>query len=303
MYIATMNKYIQTVFTFTAVIICATSCTVYYTTSQVDNSLKSSVNQANNSLNNLEYQMNLLQSKYNDIQCDNKPEAMKQSDKMYVELQSDMVQVNKLKSELNQEYTNFQKYTQGKDKISSGTPEYAQLKVTRENIKSKMGNLQSKGELTVKKAQEFSNFITSNVIPNIQMVDVVSYKNSFQKAIADLNKSQQQFEAELQKSEIQINEYLATNELKKPENCKSLKSDIAKLHESLKNINAVKTSLEATLTEFNAKTIGRQKISSCSSNWPLVSKADNEIKASQNQLNSIQLKIQQTMANMVQMMK
>lgn len=166
-----------------------------------------------------------------------------------------------------------------------------------------MGNLQSKGESTVKKAQEFSNFITRNVVPNIQMVDVVSYKNSFQKAIADLNKSQQQFEAELQKSEIQINEYVANNELKKPENCKNLKADIAKLHESLQNINAVKTSLEATLTEFNTKTIGRQKISSYSNNWPLVSKADNEIKASQNQLNSIQLKIQQTMANMVQMMK
>lgn len=81
--------------------------------------------------------MNLLQSKYNDIQCDNKPEAMKQSDKMYVELQSEMSQVNKLKSELNQEYINFQKYTQGKDKISSGTPEYAQLKVTRKNINPK----------------------------------------------------------------------------------------------------------------------------------------------------------------------
>ena len=298
-----MNKYFQTVFTFTAVIICATSCSVYYTTSQVDNSLKSSVNQANNSLNNLEYQMNLLQSQYNDIQCDNKPEAMKQSDKMYASLQSEMAKVNSLKSELNQEYTNFQKYTQGKDKIVSGTPEFAQLKSTRDNIKTKMGSLQTQGEATVKRAQEFSNYVTNNVVPAIQMVDVVSYKNSFQKAIADLNKAQQQFEAELQKSEIQINEYVATNELKKPENCKSLKSDIEKLHLSLKNINAVKTSLEATFNEFNSKTIGRQKISSCSNNWPLVSKADKEIKASQTQLNNIQLNVQQTMSNMVQMMK
>jgi len=298
-----MNKYFQTVFTFTAVIICATSCSVYYTTSQVDNSLKSSVNQANNSLNNLEYQMNLLQSQYNDIQCDNKPEAMKQSDKMYASLQSEMAKVNSLKSELNQEYTNFQKYTQGKDKIVSGTPEFAQLKSTRDNIKTKMGSLQTQGEATVKRAQEFSNYVTNNVVPAIQMVDVLSYKNSFQKAIADLNKAQQQFEAELQKSEIQINEYVATNELKKPENCKSLKSDIEKLHLSLKSINTVKTSLEATFNEFNSKTIGRQKISSCSNNWPLVSKADNEIKASQTQLNSIQLNVQQTMSNMVQMMK
>lgn len=298
-----MNKQLQTLFTLATVIFCTTSCSVYYTTSQVDNSLKSSVNQANNSLNNLEYQMNLLQSQYNDIQCDNKPEAMKQSDKMYASLQSEMAKVNSLKSELNQEYTNFQKYTQGKDKIVSGTPEFAQLKTTRDNIKTKMGSLQTQGEATVKRAQEFSNYVTNNVVPAIQMVDVVSYKNSFQKAIADLNKAQQQFEAELQKSEIQINEYVAANELKKPENCKSLKSDIEKLHLSLKNINTVKTSLEATFNEFNSKTIGRQKISSCSNNWPLVSKADNEIKASQTQLNGIQLNVQQTMSNMVQMMK
>lgn len=298
-----MNKYFQKLFTFTTIIVCASSCTVYYTTSQVDNSLKSSVNQANNSLNNLEYQMNLLQSKYNDIQCDNKPEAMKQSDKMYADLQAEMSQVNKLKSELNQEYTNFQKYTQGKDKISSGTPEYAQLKVTRENIKNKMGSLQSKGESTVKKAQEFSNFITSNVVPNIQMVDVANYKSSFEKAISDLKTAQQRFESDLQKSEIQINDYVANNELKKPENCKNLKSDIAKLHESLKNINDVKMSIEKTYSEFNAKTTGMKHISSCSNNWPLVSKADNEIKQSQNQLNTIQLSIQQTMSNMVQMMR
>ena len=298
-----MNKQLQTLFTLATVIFCTTSCSVYYTTSQVDNSLKSSVNQANNSLNNLEYQMNLLQSKYNDIQCDTKPEAMKQSDKMYASLQTEMTKVNSMKAELNQEYTNFQKYTQGKDKIVSGTPEFTQLKTTRDNIKTKMGNLQTQGEATVKRAQEFSNYVTNNVVPSIQMVDVVSYKNSFQKAISDLNQAQQQFEAELQKAEIQINEYIATNEIKKPENCKSLKSDIEKLQLSLKNINAVKTGLEATLNEFNSKTIGRQKISSCSNNWPLVSKADNEIKASQNQLNSIQLNIQQTMANMVQIMK
>jgi hypothetical protein len=223
-----MNKQLQTLFTLATVIFCTTSCSVYYTTSQVNNSLKLSVNQADNSLNNLEYQMNLLQSQYNDIQCDTKPETMKQSDKMYASLQTEMAKVNSMKAELYQEYANFQKYTQGKDKIVSGTPEFGQLKSTRENIKSKMGSLQTQGEATIKRAQEFSNYVTKNVVPSIQMVDVVSYKNSFQKAIADLNKAQEQFEADLKKSEIKINEYVNVNELKKPENSKSLKSDIEK---------------------------------------------------------------------------
>ena len=176
-----MNKQLQTLFTLATVIFCTTSCSVYYTTSQVNNSLKLSVNQADNSLNNLEYQMNLLQSQYNDIQCDTKPETMKQSDKMYASLQTEMAKVNSMKAELYQEYANFQKYTQGKDKIVSGTPEFGQLKSTRENIKSKMGSLQTQGEATIKRAQEFSNYVTKNVVPSIQMVDVVSYKNSFQK--------------------------------------------------------------------------------------------------------------------------
>jgi len=270
------------------------SCTVYYTTSQVDQSLKSSINQANNSLNQLENQMLNLQSQYNGIQCDTKPEAMKQSDVMYATLQSDMAKVNQLKAQLNQEYANFQKYTQGKDKIVSGTPEYTQLKETRENIKNKMGDLQAKGQSTVKQAQSFSDFVSKNVIPNIQMVDVAAYKSKFEQSIAGLSNSEQSFSQELKKYDDQMNQVVAKFQNTHANQCNALKSDFLKLNDYQKNIGIVKADLQTTLNTFQTQTRGMKTISSCSNQWPLVAAADQSIASSQTKLNAIQSDIQST---------
>ncbi len=272
------------------------SCTVYYTTSQVDQSLKSSINQANNSLNQLENQMLNLQSQYNGIQCDTKPEAMKQSDVMYATLQSDMDQVNQLKAQLNQEYAIFQKYTQGKDKIVSGTPEYTQLKETRENIKNKMGDLQVKGQATVKQAQSFSDFVSKNVIPNIQMVDVATYKSKFEQSIVELSNAEQTFYQELKKYDDQMNQVVAKFQNTHANQCASLKADFQVLNDYQKSLGAVKIDLISTLKIFQDQTRGMKTISSCSSQWPLVTAADQSIASSQTRLNVIQNDIQKAVA-------
>ena len=287
-------KIINRLFALFVATVLMSSCSVYYTTSQVDQSLKSSINQANNSLNQLENQMLNLQSQYNGIQCDTKPEAMKQSDVMYATLQSDMDNVNKLKSQLNLEYVNFQKYTQGKDKIVSGTPEFTQLKVTREKMKSTMLDLQSKGEATVKKAQSFSDYVSKNVIPNIQMVDVTAYKNKFEQSISELSKSEQTFSQELKKYDEQMNQVVAKFQNTHANQCNALKSDFQKLNDYQKNIGIVKAELQTTLNTFQTQTRGMKTISSCSDKWPLVAAADQSILASQNKLNAIQSDIQNT---------
>ena len=270
------------------------SCSVYYTTSQVDQSLKSSLNQANNSLNQLENQMLNLQSQYNGIQCDTKPEAMKQSDVMFATLQFEMDKVNQLKAQLNQEYANFQKYTQGKDKIVSGTPEFTQLKETRGNIKTKMGDLQAKGEATVKQAQSFSDYVSKNVIPNIRMVDVAAYKSKFEQSIAELSNSEQTFYQELKKYDDQMNQVIAKFQTTHASQCASLKSDFQALNDHQKSIVAVKVDLLSTLKKFQEQTRGMKTISSCSNQWPLVAAADQSIALSQTRLNGIQNDIQKT---------
>lgn len=287
-----MNKQLQTLVTLATIAICTTSCSVYYTTSQVDNSLKSSINSANNGLNNLEYQMNLLQSKYNDLHCDNKSESMKSSDVMYAELTKEMSEINKLKSELNQEYTNFQQYTQGKDRITSGTPEYQKLKVTRENMKNKINLLQSKGESTVKNAESFSKFVSEKVTPTIQLVNVSDYRKQLNLAVNECQNSQKRFESELQQFETSANQYISQYQTTKAENCTTINSLIQNLHGETNNIQTVKNNLSAIEKEFNTKTMGLTTISSCNNNWTYIQSTEKQINENSKKLQEINNNIQ-----------
>ena len=289
----------KNIFSIALITFVTSSCSVYYTTSQVDTNLKTSLNQANTSLNNLESQVNTLEGKYKDIHCDTKPAAMQQSDKMYAEIQHDLGQLSKDRSELNQEYSNFQNYTQGKDKIVSGTPEFQKLKETREHMKTKMENLQKSGENLVKKAQGFSDYISKNVVPQIQMVDVAQYKAKFDESLKGLNASQSHFESDLQRYEIQVNQYISLNSSSKAQNCSSLKSDMEKIHASIQNLNGIKANLQTTYNDFNTQTAGMKTISSCSNQWPLVAAVESSIASNQNKLNAIQAEIQST-ANHIQ---
>lgn len=273
------------------VVLSVTSCSVYYTTSQVDQSLKSSINQANNGLNQLENQVLNLESKYNEIHCDTKPESLKESDKLMSDLRSEMSQINALKATLNQEYVSFQDYTRGKDRIVSGTPEFEKMKVTRNNIKSNMETLQSKGQAAVKKAQTLSDYVSKNVVPNIQMVDVASYKSKFEQSLSELSNSEQTFYQELKKYDGEFNLIVAKFQSTHPNQCASLKSDLQKLNDQQKNIEGVKMDLSATLKTFQDQTRGMKTISSCSNQWPLVATADQSIAASQTKLNVIQNEI------------
>lgn len=276
-----MNTISKLLGAFSIAILCG--CSVYYSTNQVDTSLKNSINQANTSLSNLELQIHNLQSQYNSIQCDIKNEPMKQADKLYSELQSNLSQINTERNELNKEYSNFQDYTKGKDKIVSGTPEFEKLKVTRESIKTKMSALQSKGESTVQKAQSFSDFVSKSVIPTMQLCDVVSFKGKIDKAVTDLNLAQYNFEQELQKNEQLINQYVAKND----RNRTTLQSDLEKLHGYLTEINTVKTNMESISNDFNSNTLGQKTISSCSKNWYIVEKTEKSIAENQQKMNAI----------------
>jgi hypothetical protein len=287
-------KIINTLFGLSLVVISLSSCSVYYTTSQVDQSLKSSINQANNGLNQLENQVLNLESKYNEIHCDTKPQSVKESDKLLADLRAEMSQINSLKATLNQEYVSFQDYTKGKDRIVSGTPEYEKMKLTRNNIKLNMESLQTKGQTAVKKAQTFSDYVSKNVVSSIQMVDVASYKSKFEQSISDLSNSEQTFYQELKKYDGQMNQVIGKFQTTHASQCASLKSDFQLLNDHQKSIGEVKVDLLSTLKTFQEQTRGMKTISSCSNQWPLVAAADQSIAASQTKLNAIQSEIQKT---------
>jgi vacuolar-type H+-ATPase subunit D/Vma8 len=146
----------------------------------------------------------------------------------------------------------------------------------------------------VKQAQSFSDYVSKNVIPNIQMVDVAAYKSKFEQAIIELSNSEQNFYQELKKYDDQMNQVVAKFQNTHANQCASLKADFQVLNDHLKSIVSVKIDLISTLKIFHDQTSGMKTISSCSNQWPLVATADQSLSTSQTKLNVIQKDIQKT---------
>ncbi len=288
---------------FSAVIaVIFSSCSVYYTTSQVDNSLKTSINQANSSIGNLEYQVSLMESKYNDIHCDQKPESLKKADQMFQEVKADMSQVNKQKAELNQEYTNFQKYTQGKDKIVSGTPEFNQLKVTRNNMKMQMENLQNKCNQVVAKSQNVANHITQNVVPSIQQIQVESYNKSFETSIKDIENGIVTIKGTLNNNKKELQEFVITSGNNIGNN-PQIEKNLVSMDENLSKIEQLKSNLQTTYNTFKTATAGKRTINSCSKEWTIVTETEQKINGYKAELDGLVNSIKTNMSQIQSLLK
>lgn len=290
------SKYL---FTTCIILIGMSGCTVYYTTSQVDNSLKNSINQALNNIAGLENQIANFQSRYKEIQCDQKTPEMQNADKIFEEVNADISKINTQKLELNEEYSNFQNYTMGKDKIVSGTTEFEKLKSTRNNIKSKMESLQSNCNQLVAKTTSANEYISKNVVPKIQMVNVNDYKLKFEKSIIDLNQKMDVFHQQLTEFQLSTQKFLIENPNKSTEMSKTIEAEINQLNALSMQLDKTRDDLQLAYNAFVSKTQGKNMIASCSKEWQMMQDTEMSLSKCQEDLNTISSNVQ-TSANKIQ---
>ncbi len=290
------SKYL---FTACIILIGMSGCTVYYTTSQVDNSLKNSINQALNNIAGLENQIANFQSRYKEIQCDQKTPEMQNADKIFEEVNADISKINTQKLELNEEYSNFQNYTMGKDKIVSGTTEFEKLKSTRNNIKSKMESLQSNCNQLVAKTTSANEYISKNVVPKIQMVNVNDYKLKFEKSIIDLNQKMDVFHQQLTEFQLSTQKFLIENPNKSTEISKTIEAEINQLNALSMQLDKTRDDLQLAYNAFVSKTQGKNMIASCSKEWQMMQDTEMSLSKCQEDLNTISSNVQ-TSANKIQ---
>ncbi len=288
-------------FIFKAILVALglSSCSVYYTTSQVDHSLKNSINQAFNSIGGLESQIVNFQTKYKEIQCNQKTPEMQNADRMFQDVNADLSNINNQKADLNQEYTQFQSYTQGKDKIISGTPEYEKLKATRNNIKSKMETLQSSCNQLVSKTSAANDYISKNVVPKIQMVNVNDYKIKFEKSIVDLNHKIDVFHQQLTEFQLGAQKFASENPNKNVELPKLIDQEMNQLNALSMQLDKTKGDLQLAYNDFTTKTQGRNFIASCSNEWQMMQDTEKSLVKCQDNLNTISNNVQAS-ANKIQ---
>lgn len=287
-------KFNTTLLTVGAFAFSLTSCSVYYTTSEVDSSLKSTVDQVNATIKKLHGQVSSMEQQYHEIHCDQKTAPFATADQMIQGIDAEMKLIDNRDVAVNQIYTQFKEYTKGKDKIQSGTPEWDKVKEAKESLKKNLDEIQSEGNSLVEKGNAFNEYVTKNLVPTIQLCDVAQYTSQFEKAISDLTLNQKQVGTELTQYQKQVAELIAKYSTTKPALCKELSADLQKINTDVTQISRIKMNLQMAVNAFKTNTQGKTKIYSCSSDWKVVTDAETTVNAQQKEANALQQSIQTT---------
>lgn len=270
-----------------------TACSVYYKTSDINNKLKSSVQNVNANCDKLTGQINSYQIEYASIHCNKKSPELIESERLFSEINGHLSQLNNYRDKTRDEYENFVKYTKGKDKIQSGTPEWKKFKVTKKQFKSDLKTIQSIGEETVEKAEKLNKYVTVNVVPKIQKCVVADYSKSFKKAIDSLNVLQEKLPNQIKSYSNQVEGFTKMFELTHPDKCRELTAELAKLQVVNNELSIITKKVQSIQEEFNARTKGVDLIYSCSTDWEVVMNAQSNLNLEQQRLNELNARIQQ----------
>lgn len=290
---STMN-FKSTIISSSIVALTLTSCSVYYTTSEVDSSLKSTVDQVNTTILKLDGQVSTMEKEFNEIHCDQKSPDFIRAYEMLTGIDAEMKAIDEKRLFVNQLYSQFKEYTKGKDKIQSGTPEWEKVKDAKDALKSTLENIQNDGNAVVENATAFNAFVTKTIVPTIQLCDVAQYTAQFEKAISDLTANQKQVADQLSQYQKKVAELISKHSATKPALCKELSADLQKINTDVTQISRIKMNLQMAVTAFKTGTQGKTKIYSCSNDWKVVSDAEAAVNAQQKEANALQQSIQTT---------
>lgn len=287
-------KLTTTLLTFGALALSLTSCSVYYTTSEVDSSLKSTVDQVNATIQKLDGQLATMEKEFQEIQCDQKSPDFVRACEMLSGIDAEMKEIAQQRVAVNSIYVQFKDYTKGKDKIQSGTPEWEKVKDAKDALKSTLENIQNDGNAVVENATAFNAFVTKSIVPTIQLCDVAQYTKQFEKAISDLTVNQKEVGNQLTQYQKQVAELIAKYSTTKPALCKELSTDLQKINTDVTQISLIKMNLQMAVNAFKTSTQGSAKIYSCSNDWKVVTYAETAVKTQQKEANALQQSIQTT---------
>lgn len=271
-----------------------TSCSVYYTTSEVDSSLKSTVDQVNATIQKLDGQVATMEKEFLEIQCDQKSPDFVKAFEMLSGIDAEMKEIAQQRVAVNSIYVQFKDYTKGKDKIQSGTPEWEKVKDAKVALKSTLENIQNDGNAVVENATAFNAFVTKSIVPAIQLCDVAQYTKQFEKAISDLTLNQKDVGNQLTQYQKQVAELIAKYSTTKTALCKELSTDLQMINTEVTQISRIKMNLQMAVNSFKTNTQGKTKIYSCSTDWKVVTDAETAVNVQQKEANALQQSIQTT---------
>jgi len=284
---------------FCLALLSLSSCKVYYTTSDIDAQLKTSLEPMYANTQTFTKQLTDLRGQLAGLNCSDTQEPFKSAVFFLNQVDALTAVLIQLEQKVNTEYLQFKQYTQGKTQITSGTEEWKQLKQTKKNLKNLAGQIEDKNKEAVAKATELNTYLNEKIVPNVQFCDVNMYSAKFKQAMDTLGKMRGYLDGNFRRYEMQVANIVRKFNSTQTEKCTQLNNDMLAMISEREQLVNIAKSMKAAGDQFKGSTTGKQKIYSCSPDWEVVLQAEKDMLAGQMELVAMQQRIQ-TLVNHMQ---
>ena len=268
------------------------ACVVQYNVTDTATKLKSSVESVNANCSSIYTQIETMQKEYLSLKCKTDTEPFQTAKQLLMDINSSVTEVEKLKTSINNEYSNFTDFTKGKNTIASNTPEWKKLKQTKKNMKSNLKSLQETGEETIKKATKFNEYASTNIVPIVSFCDVSLYLIGYKQTIEDFNTVRKNAALDFIKYKTQVTEASNQYRSSQPNKIQILTDNVQLMQSELARLDIIESAIQNAINQFKKETKGKQKIYSCSSDWESVIRVESAMASQQKELSNLQNKIQ-----------
>lgn len=274
------------------------SCTVYYTTSEIDANFTTSIKSANDNCNRLLGQISAFEKEYHNLNCGTAASPFREASQSMNEIDKAKTQMQLLQADVNKLYIDFKAYTKGKDKIASHTDEWEQFKRTKKGLKSKFKELEKSAKQTVHDAEKLNNYVNETIVPSVKKIEVASYIKNFEESQKSFVISQKDLDDKLLLLEKDIQGVKAKMGRLYKDKYNLLEKDLIEMKLQRDELKTVYASLVYTIDSFKHEMEGKTIVYSCSSEWAIVNEAEKSFAEHQQKFTNIQTALLELQAHM-----
>ena len=295
-----LNKYYRLFFLVSIVLL--NSCTFYYKTSDVNESLFELVKSVNSNYQKVDNEFTKANREYAKLKSNNEEEPFLTAKKKMVSLEKDMLSIAKLKKNINDEYTEFKKYSKGKSKIASNSAEWSMIKQTKKNIQLLNKEISNEGEVLIKNMESLNNYLNENIVPLVKIYKISDYQERYIQTELNIKKLRSENLKLLNEHRLIYNEIEKTNENSK-EMIVPLRNHLSNVSKKVKELELFEKNIEERMEKFNEKTNGKIEVYNTEPLWNEIEEDQNALKSKVNEIQKIQTDIKNEFSSFQQLAK
>ena len=295
-----LNKYYRLFFLVSIVLL--NSCTFYYKTSDVNESLFELVKSVNSNYQKVDNEFTKANREYAKLKSNNEEEPFLTAKNKMVSLEKDMLSIAELKQNINDEYTEFKKYSKGKSKIASNSAEWSMIKQTKKNIQLLNKEISNEGEALIKNMESLNNYLNENIVPLVKIYKISDYQERYIQTELNIKKLRSENLKLLNEHRLIYNEIEKTHENSK-DVIVQLRNHLSNVSKKVKELELFENNIEERMEKFNEKINGKIEVYNTEPLWNEIEEDQNALKSKVNEIQKIQTDIKNEFSSFQQLAK